>query len=158
MSLSEPPALPHFEGAPGGDEERTLIATVARGGVPRVERSDWVHYLVLASGPEAGRRLRLGDLPLRVGRRAPCELLLADPVVSGQHCEVAARTGEDVAWVSDLGSTNGTFIEGERVRGRAPLPVGAVMQVGAQLLRHELHPPGAAERSDRKSTRLNSSH
>jgi len=130
------------------DEERTQIVTVSRGTPATISRADWVHCLVFSSGPEAGRRLRLGELPLRVGRRAPCELVLADPLVSGQHCEVSARTGEDHAWVVDLGSTNGTFVDGERVSGRVPLPHGAVLQVGMQLLRHELHPPGEAERSE----------
>lgn len=130
------------------DDERTQVITLARGAAQPIARADWVHFLVLASGPEAGRRLRLGELPLRVGRRPPCELLLADPRVSALHCEIAWRRGDDAATVTDLASTNGSFIEGERVAGQAALPVGAVLQVGQQLLRHELHPPGAAERSE----------
>jgi sigma-B regulation protein RsbU (phosphoserine phosphatase) len=43
-----------------------------------------------------------------------------------------------VLWVEDLGSTNGTFVNGERVAARATVPVGGVLLVGAVAVRHEL--------------------
>ena len=130
------------------DEGPTLFVTIPRDIRAPLSRATWVHYLVFPSGPDAGRRLRLNGLPLRIGRRSPCELVFSDPLVSSLHCEVSAQIGEDAAWVTDLGSTNGTFVDGKRITGRKQMHHGAELQVGQQMLRHELHPPGVAERSE----------
>ncbi|MDE2370402.1 MAG: SpoIIE family protein phosphatase [Burkholderiales bacterium] len=128
-------------------DTRTVIITTARpaAAATRVER---VHYLVVTAGAEPGRRVRLGPRPLRLGRRAPCELVLADPEVSALHCEVGADADADAAWVDDRGSTNGSYVDGVRVEGRAALPNGALLQLGQQVLKHEYRPWREAERSD----------
>ena len=118
------------------DGERTLIRTTRRGQPTLQPRVGWAHYLVYTDEFGAMQRLRLTELmPVRIGRRAPCELVLRDTEISGVHCEVLLR-GEDLI-VSDRGSTNGTFVDGRRVFANEVLPHGGVLQAGRQILKHE---------------------
>jgi serine phosphatase RsbU (regulator of sigma subunit) len=128
-------------------DTRTVILTTSRLS-PVASRADWLHTLVVQQGAEPGKRLAVGALPLRMGRRAPCELVLADTEVSGMHCQVSAEPGVDSLTVTDLGSTNGTFVDGQRVVQAATLPIGALLQLGRQVLRHEFRPPQDAASAD----------
>jgi serine phosphatase RsbU (regulator of sigma subunit) len=126
----------------------TVVVTTTRPTATAVSRDDWVHYLVVLEGAEQGRRIALGKDPIRLGRREPCELVLADSEVSGLHCQVHIEAGTEAMKVMDLGSTNGTFVDGLRVPGTASGSPGALLQLGRQVLRHEFRPPREAERSD----------
>ena len=55
----------------------------------------------------------------RIGRDAACEIHLDDPMISRQHVEVSHVDG--LWWIRDLGSRNGTLLDGQRVT-RVPLP------------------------------------
>src|SRR5205823_972596 len=61
------------------------------------------------------------------------DIVLPDPSISTSHAKLQRREG---VWVLvDLDSTNGTFVEGERVQGEAPLGPGAMVRLGdVQLL------------------------
>jgi len=96
--------------------------------------ASYTHFLVVVDGNERGRRIRLGTA-LTIGRREPCELVLDDPEASRMHCRVVTD-GHD-AVVTDLQSTNGTFIDGARIAGSAALPNGGILRVGRHKLRHE---------------------
>jgi pSer/pThr/pTyr-binding forkhead associated (FHA) protein len=63
-------------------------------------------------------------------------VILGDPKVSRSHCSVELQ--EDELFVSDLNSTNGTFVDGKRVTGAALLPVGSVLTIGAFELVHQV--------------------
>ena len=117
------------------DGERTLIRTTRSRPPLQASRQGWVHYLVYTDELGQAQRLRLGPQPLRIGRRAPCELVLRDSEISGVHCELTLLRDELV--VSDRGSTNGTFVDGKRVFGSEPVPHGSLLQVGRQMLKHE---------------------
>lgn len=69
---------------------------------------------------------------LTIGRAESSDVVLDDSVVSGQHARVIAP-----GTVVDEGSTNGTFINGVQVRGRAVLTHGDALQVGATVFRYE---------------------
>lgn len=112
--------------------DATVIMTTARA-APR----DWVHCLVVVEGDEPGRRIAIGDAPLRIGRRAGLEFLVSDPQVSGWHCTVRAQPAALDLLVTDEHSSNGTFIEGQRIVGAADLPRGGLLQIGRLLLRHD---------------------
>lgn len=75
--------------------------------------------LVFLAGPIAGRRYKLGDGEYVIGRRSDCQIFVPDMRVSRQH----ARLWKDGdGWkLEDLGSNNGTYINGTRVQGSAPL-------------------------------------
>lgn len=121
------------------DDRTTIMKTMAR---PQVAAADGrEHYLVQVEGSDPGRRILFGRQPLRLGRRQPAELLLADPEVSGLHCEVVARGSVGDALVTDLGSTNGTFLNGRRVQGGMRLAQGMRLQLGRQVFVHEFRTP-----------------
>ena len=89
-----------------------------------------VGALVLADGERAS----VADKPLSIGRLAECDVVLADDSVSRRHAEVR-RQGSEIV-VVDLGSTNGTKVNGERV-GERVLDDGDVVTVGNVSLRFE---------------------
>lgn len=63
-----------------------------------------------------------------VGRHASCDLIINEPYVSGEHAEVTAVSGQ---WfLRDLSSTNGTFLNGERLDRYADIHPGDVVQFG----------------------------
>jgi pSer/pThr/pTyr-binding forkhead associated (FHA) protein len=70
--------------------------------------------LLIESGPDAGHTHRAGDKALRLGRSPDNDVILRDPATSGHHARLERR-GE-AFWIVDLGSTNGTFVNGESVQ------------------------------------------
>jgi len=73
-----------------------------------------------------------GEKPVTIGRSADCVIQIHDSKISRLHCEV--RTTPDGCFVRDLGSKNGTFVNGARI-SEARLRDGDRLQVGlAQLL------------------------
>jgi transcriptional regulator with PAS, ATPase and Fis domain len=83
--------------------------------------------LVVTKGPQAGKRIELKKKRLIIGKGASCDMRFMDPTVSRQHLEVEAR--DDTFYVRDLGSTNGTQINGTRIM-EAFLSPGSRIQVG----------------------------
>jgi hypothetical protein len=76
--------------------------------------------------------VEIGD-ELTVGRASDCDLVLAqDNFVSAHHARLSRNGGG--YWVEDLGSTNGTLLNGRRVLARAPLRRGDRLQVGRTTL------------------------
>jgi serine phosphatase RsbU (regulator of sigma subunit) len=114
------------------EEEATRIMTA-----PHETRAadDRVHVLEVVEGLEPGRRHQLAPGGAVIGRRAPADIVMPDSEISRAHCRFTLRGGD--LWVEDLGSTNGTFLDGERLSAPTALPVGAVIQVGGQWLKHE---------------------
>jgi hypothetical protein len=92
--------------------------------------------VVVKTGPEAGRRVEL-DLKLAIGRQDG-DLVLEDPEVSRRHA-VLRLSGESVV-VEDLDSTNGTFVNGERIQGPITLSAGDQVRVGRTTLEIEPDP------------------
>lgn len=90
-------------------------------------------FLKVVSGPgqRSGMNIPLSrDQPLVIGRKRG-ELLLEDPLVSGAHAQIRAK---DDHWVvQDLGSTNGTMLDGRLVH-EAVLTPGAELSIGSTVL------------------------
>jgi hypothetical protein len=114
--------------------------------------SDMVHGLLFMTGPDAGKRVELGQGNLVVGRREDADVPIRDRGVSGRHCRVIA--GGRVILVEDLGSTNGTWVDRVRVRGLEPFPVGSILQVGSTLLTHECRSREDLAREERLESEL----
>lgn len=91
--------------------------------------------LCVVAGPDAGGVHLLHGGQIRVGRSADADVPLDDPDVSRLHCAVTVGEGGRVS-VADLGSTNGTRVDGAPV-GPHPvrLPVGALLRLGESTLR-----------------------
>jgi len=96
---------------------------------------DRLHCLELIDCFDQDRRHVVGPLGVKIGRTPPADVVLMDSEVSRSHCFVALK-GSDVV-VTDLGSTNGTYVDGVRVEGTVALPVGSVLQIGKRSLQHE---------------------
>ncbi|MGP8205904.1 MAG: FhaA domain-containing protein [Acidimicrobiales bacterium] len=83
-----------------------------------------------------GRRVVLDQEKVTLGRSPECELAVADAGVSRRHAEV--RRGADNTWVvSDLGSTNGTKVNGLRISAAHQLEDGDEITVGSTSVRFE---------------------
>ena len=87
--------------------------------------------LKVAEGPDAGKSVAVETAPVLIGKDPTCELVLTDPSVSRRHAVLTA--GANGFWIEDLGSTNGTEINGVVVKA-AMLPPGARLRVGDTIL------------------------
>ena len=91
--------------------------------------------LVLLSAGLTGRSYELKVDKATVGRVEDNTFQIADPSISSHHCEVLLR-GSDVV-IKDLNSTNGTFINGERVTEEGVLKPGQTLRLGQIEMRLE---------------------
>lgn len=88
--------------------------------------------LVVIDGPLAGTTLALADEPITIGRADNSTLVLADDYVSTHHARLV-KNGRH--WlVEDLGSTNGTYLENERVERPSRVSPGRPIRVGKTVL------------------------
>jgi FHA domain len=97
--------------------------------------------LVLLSTGFTGRTQDLKVDKTTIGRVEDNVFQIAEPSVSSHHCEVLLR-GSDV-FVHDLNSTNGTFINGEKVSNESALKIGQILRLGQVEMRLESDMPSA---------------
>jgi hypothetical protein len=94
--------------------------------------------LVVLRSPalDEGERIELDSAPLTVGRGSPNDIELnGDEFASAKHARVEPR--RDGVWVEDIGSTNGTFVNGTRIDRPRRLTPGDVVRIGETDLRFE---------------------
>lgn len=90
-------------------------------------------FVTVEQGSNQGVTHELTDEQLTIGRHPSCSVTLADEQVSVHHAAIApSRNGQ--LTVLDLGSTNGTFVDGQRIQERA-LRGGEQITVGKSILR-----------------------
>lgn len=83
-----------------------------------------------------GKRMVVGDRGATLGRSRQCEIVVEDPNVSRRHAELRPRGG---SWVfTDLGSTNGSRVNGRPVDGPTVVKPGDEIELGTTVLRFEL--------------------
>lgn len=100
--------------------------------------------LLLLTGPHAGRRHEVEGV-VTLGRSPSSTIPLDDAKVSRKHAQLLVEEGR--ARVMDLGSRNGTLVNGERFDGEALLLPGDRLQIGDSTILFE--PPSRASLSDR---------
>ncbi len=83
-----------------------------------------------------GSRVEIGADPVTIGRHPDCDVVLNDAEVSRQHAEVRREDGAFV--VLDLGSLNGTRVNGAGVKQPRPLQDGDEISIGGHVLHFEL--------------------
>jgi len=99
------------------------------------------YALLFVSGRFQGTVFALpGEGQLLVGRESDAELVLSEDLVSRRHAEFIVRGGE--VTLKDLASTNGTFVNGQRVK-KMKLSVGDRVLIGTSLMKLVPAPPGA---------------
>ncbi|MEV8051241.1 FHA domain-containing protein [Streptomyces bacillaris] len=100
--------------------------------------------LHVVAGPDAGGVHLLHGGQIRIGRSAEADVPLDDPDVSRLHCAVTVAEDGRVS-VADLGSTNGTSLDGTEVRDRpVRFPPGALLRLGESTLRLTAGPRAGA--------------
>jgi pSer/pThr/pTyr-binding forkhead associated (FHA) protein len=123
------------EPAPDPNAGRTMIySTANRMAEPLEQRARDRHETALLLVD--GKRLVVGPAGVTIGRSRQCDVVLDDPNVSRQHAEIRPRGG---SWVlSDLGSTNGSSLNGRRIDGPEVVKAGDEVEVGTSKIRFEL--------------------
>jgi pSer/pThr/pTyr-binding forkhead associated (FHA) protein len=84
--------------------------------------------LLVRSGSLRGKRLAVRVPVVNIGRADYNDIVISEPSVSTTHAKLQRR--DDIWVVSDLGSTNGTFVEGEPVTGETALTPGTTLKFG----------------------------
>jgi hypothetical protein len=124
------------EEPPGAEESgRTMIySTAGRVSEPLEERAhSRQHTALLLMG---GKRLVVGPSGATMGRSRQCDVLVDDANVSRTHAEIRPRGG---SWVlTDLGSTNGSRLNGRRLEGPEVLKPGDEIELGTSVIKFEL--------------------
>jgi hypothetical protein len=127
VELREPRLVPAPPGPPGS----APAAARAAGGTPK-GRNVPRELAVVSPEQGKGQAFPLGE-EISIGRATGCAVALpTDTFVSQVHARVFRR--EDEYWVEDLGSTNGTLVNGRKLTGPAPLRKGDRLQVGRTVL------------------------
>jgi DNA segregation ATPase FtsK/SpoIIIE, S-DNA-T family len=86
--------------------------------------------LHVVAGLDAGRRVAIEGDELTVGRDADCGLVLLDEGVSRRHLRVTPGASGLRATLADLGSSNGTWVEGKRIERDTELSPGELFEAG----------------------------
>ena len=86
--------------------------------------------LITMRGPDLGRHFPLQGERTSLGRQVDCAICLASKQVSRQHAQILAVDGQ--FHVEDLGSSNGTYLNGQRISAHRPVPISErdLLQVG----------------------------
>jgi len=102
----------------------------------RQREGDLVHCLRRLDGDKLEKSFVVTPAGLRIGRTAPADIIVAGSAVSRAHCLV--ELAADKLRVTDLNSTNGTYIDNKRIERSEILAVGSVLRVGNVSFEHEV--------------------
>jgi two-component system, cell cycle response regulator len=122
-------------GMPGEDDEKTRVTGLEEMPVPAATGDDCLVVIHTAVQTELGRRYLLNEAVMTIGRGPTNRIAVSSDAVSRQHAKLERR-GNDFL-VSDLNSTNGTFINNERARTRnSRLNGGDQIRVGDTVFKY----------------------
>jgi hypothetical protein len=88
--------------------------------------------LLVTAGTLAGTTLGLADQQITIGRANDATLVLNDDYASTRHARLFPQDGQWI--VEDLGSTNGTYLDRQKVTRPTPVPVGVPIRIGKTVL------------------------
>ena len=111
--------------------------------------------LVVVQGRSASQVLKVGSAVMTVGRQQDCQLRIASSQVSRKHCQLFEKKG--LLLVKDLGSSNGTLVNGKRIVDQRVLEPGDELEIGKVKFRIEriedtVLMPGASKPSQSSKT------
>jgi pSer/pThr/pTyr-binding forkhead associated (FHA) protein len=88
--------------------------------------------LLVTAGSLTGTTLGLTDQQITIGRADDATLVLTDDYASTRHARLFPQDGQ---WlVEDLGSTNGTYLDRQKVTEPTPVPIGVPIRIGKTVL------------------------
>ncbi|MGF1572936.1 MAG: SpoIIE family protein phosphatase [Sumerlaeia bacterium] len=90
---------------------------------------------MIVQGNNRGKRFELTDKTLVFGRNELADIVIKDTGISKKHCRFSI-IGNEMA-VTDLESTNGTFLDGARIKGTEIFPIESLVRIGQHVLKHE---------------------
>ncbi|NWG08088.1 MAG: FHA domain-containing protein [Chloroflexi bacterium] len=88
--------------------------------------------LIMRSGPTPGAAFTLEGDQMSIGRDSTNDIVINDAEISRRHARLTFQGGKYV--LEDLGSTNGTFVNGQRLAGPRVLKAGEVVSFGEQIV------------------------
>ena len=88
--------------------------------------------LLVTAGDLAGTSMGLADQQITIGRADDATLVLTDDYASSRHARLFPQDGRWI--VEDLGSTNGTYLDRQKVTQPTPVPVGVPIRIGKTVL------------------------
>ena len=88
--------------------------------------------LIMRTGPTPGAAYTLEGDQMTIGRDSSNEIVINDAEISRRHARLTFQGGKYV--LEDLGSTNGTFVNGQRLAGPRVLKAGEVVSFGEQIV------------------------
>lgn len=90
---------------------------------------------MISQGNQAGLSAELAGGVIMIGRGADCQLILDDDYVSTRHARVVATP--DGIYVEDLGSTNGTYVNGQRITAPTTITLADSVRIGKTMMKLE---------------------
>ncbi len=91
--------------------------------------------LTITNGPRTGSQADVTAGTVLIGRGADCQLILDDDYVSTRHARV--ETGDSGLYIEDLGSTNGTYVNGLRITAPTTITLQDTVRIGKTVLKLE---------------------
>jgi len=89
-------------------------------------------FLVVTAGALKGTSLDLAQQQITLGRANDATLVLNDDYASSRHARIFPQDGQWI--VEDLGSTNGTYLDRQKVMRPTPVPLGVPIRIGKTVL------------------------
>jgi pSer/pThr/pTyr-binding forkhead associated (FHA) protein len=117
---------PRQRGRPAQPPRAARSAKAARTGRAAAQQ------LLVTAGGLAGTSMGLTDQQITIGRANDATLVLDDDYASTRHARLFPQDGQWI--VEDLGSTNGTYLDRQKVTQPTPVPVGVPIRIGKTVL------------------------
>jgi pSer/pThr/pTyr-binding forkhead associated (FHA) protein len=107
-------------------------ARAAKPAKPQRARRGQPHVLVVTAGSLKGTTIDLNEQQITLGRANDATLVLNDDYASSRHARIFPQDGQWI--VEDLGSTNGTYLDRQKVTRPTPVPAGVPIRIGKTVL------------------------
>lgn len=98
--------------------------------------------LIMRQGPQPGQAFSLAGNAMTIGRTANNPIHISEAAISKQHARITMQGNQ--LFIQDLGSSNGTFVNGQRITGPVAFVPGDIIQVGTSVILEVQGPGGVA--------------